>query len=139
MIRCSCFSTVVLITVLAVVTGMQVVQASGASVQGFVPISGSGSTWSQNAVDQWRRNVNNLLGIVVNYAGNGSTAGRNDFRFGQVDFAVSEIPYGWTEGGVLEVPPDRAFGYVPFVAGGLSFHVQPEDRQYPSDEPAAVR
>jgi phosphate transport system substrate-binding protein len=51
----------------------------------------------------------------------GSTSGRNDFRAGQVDFAVSEIPYGLTDGGVLDPPPTRAFGYVPIVAGGLSF------------------
>lgn len=111
-----------LVAVLAVVLPMQALLAPSASVaaQGFVPISGSGSTWSQNAVDQWRRNVNNLYGITVNFAGNGSTAGRNDFRFGQVDFAVSEIPYGLKEGGVVEAPPDRAFGYMPIVAGGTA-------------------
>ena len=95
---------------------------SGAvAAEGFVPISGSGSTWSQNALDQWRRNVNSLYGITVNYAGNGSTSGRNDFRNGQVDFAVSEIPYGLTDGGVLDPPPSRAFGYMPIVAGGTAF------------------
>jgi phosphate transport system substrate-binding protein len=88
---------------------------------GFVPISGSGSTWSENALDQWRRNVDSLNGITVNYAGNGSTSGRNDFRTGQVDFAVSEIPYGLTDGGVLDPPPGRAFGYMPIVAGGTAF------------------
>jgi phosphate transport system substrate-binding protein len=88
---------------------------------GFVPISGSGSTWSENALDQWRRNVNSLYGITVNYAGNGSTSGRNDFRSGQVDFAVSEIPYGLSDGGVLDPPPGRAFGYMPIVAGGTAF------------------
>jgi phosphate transport system substrate-binding protein len=91
------------------------------AAEGFVPISGSGSTWSQNALDQWRRNVNSLYGITVNYAGNGSTSGRNDFRSGQVDFAVSEIPYGLTDGGVLDPPPPRAFGYMPIVAGGTAF------------------
>jgi phosphate ABC transporter phosphate-binding protein len=94
---------------------------AGAAAQGFVPISGSGSTWSSNALDQWRRNVNSLYGITVNFAANGSTSGRNDFRAGQVDFAVSEIPYGLRDGGVLDPPPARAFGYMPIVAGGTSF------------------
>ena len=87
----------------------------------YVPISGSGSTWSQNALDQWRRNVNQY-GLQVNYQGTGSSDGRNQFRNGTVDFAVSEIPYGLTDGGVKDVPPqNRDFAYMPIVAGGTSF------------------
>jgi phosphate ABC transporter phosphate-binding protein len=111
----------VLVAMLAVVAGMQALFAPGAGAAGFVPISGSGSTWSSNALDQWRRNVANQLGITVNFSANGSTSGRNDFRFGQVDFAVSEIPYGLTDGGVLDPPPARALGYMPIVAGGTAF------------------
>lgn len=110
-----------LIAVLALVVGMQSALAPGADAAGFVPISGSGSTWSSNALDQWRRNVAGLYGITVNYAPNGSTSGRNDFRAGQVDFAVSEIPYGLSDGGVLDPAPRRGFGYMPIVAGGTSF------------------
>lgn len=110
-----------LIAVLAIVAGMQSALAPGAEAAGFVPISGSGSTWSSNALDQWRRNVASLYGITVNFAPNGSTSGRNDFRAGQVDFAVSEIPYGLSDGGVLDPAPRRGFGYMPIVAGGTSF------------------
>jgi phosphate transport system substrate-binding protein len=110
-----------LVGVLAAVLPMQLLSATSAYAAGYVPISGSGSTWSQNALDQWRRNVNSLYGITVNYSGNGSTSGRNDFRAGQVDFAVSEIPYGLSDSGVLDRPPARAFGYMPIVAGGTSF------------------
>jgi ABC-type phosphate transport system substrate-binding protein len=95
--------------------------APSAGAVGFVPINGSGSTWSSNALDQWRRNVANLFGITVNFSANGSTSGRNDFRAGVVDFAVSEIPYGLTDGGVLDPLPARAFGYMPIVAGGTAF------------------
>ncbi|MGH3702563.1 MAG: phosphate ABC transporter substrate-binding protein PstS [Pseudonocardiaceae bacterium] len=87
----------------------------------FVPISGSGSTWSFNALDQWRKNVAGLYGITINFSPNGSTNGRNDFRAGQVDYAVSEIPFGLRDGGVLDPPPTRAFGYMPIVAGGTAF------------------
>jgi len=111
-----------LVGALVVGLGVQILLGPSADAAGgFVPISGSGSTWSENALDQWRRNVNSLYGITVNYAGNGSTSGRNDFRNGQVDFAVSEIPYGLTDGGVLDPPPSRAFGYMPIVAGGTAF------------------
>ena len=111
-----------LIAVLAIVSGTQSVLAPGAgAAKGFVPISGSGSTWSSNALDQWRRNVHSLYGITVNYAANGSTSGRNDFRAGLVDFAVSEIPFGLLDGGVLDPAPPRGFGYMPIVAGGTAF------------------
>lgn len=86
----------------------------------YVPISGSGSTWSQNALDQWRRNVTQY-GMQINYAGTGSSDGRNQFRLGTVDFAVSEIPYGLTDGGRLDAPPSRKFAYMPIVAGGTAF------------------
>jgi ABC-type phosphate transport system substrate-binding protein len=112
----------VLVAVLAMVAGTQALFApSAGAAGGYVPISRSGSTWSENALDQWRRNVASLYDITVNYAPNGSTSGRNDFRAGQVDFAVSEIPYGLSDGGVLDPAPTRAFGYMPIVAGGTSF------------------
>ena len=86
----------------------------------YVPVSGAGSTWSQNALDQWRRNVNQY-GLTVNYQGTGSSDGRNQYRNGTVDFAVSEIPYGLTDGGVSDDPPKRQYAYMPIVAGGTSF------------------
>jgi ABC-type phosphate transport system substrate-binding protein len=113
---------VALVAVLAIVAGTQALLAPGAgAVTGFVPITGSGSTWSSNALDQWRRNVASQEGITVSFSPNGSTSGRNDFRTGQVDFAVSEIPYGLSDGGVLDPNPSRTFGYMPIVAGGTSF------------------
>ena len=73
----------------------------------YVPISGAGSTWTQNALDQWIRNVDQY-GIKVNYAGTGSSDGRNQFRNGTVDFAVSEIPYGITDSGVVDTAADAS-------------------------------
>ncbi|MDT7596819.1 MAG: phosphate transport system substrate-binding protein [Pseudonocardiales bacterium] len=110
-----------LLAVLTLLAGTQALLAPTAGAAGYVPISGSGSTWSSNALDGWRRNVANLYGITVNFSANGSTGGRNDFRLGQVDFAVSEIPYGLSDGGVLDPKPPRGFGYMPIVAGGTSF------------------
>jgi phosphate ABC transporter phosphate-binding protein len=106
---------------LVVGAAMLLLTGRPADAAGFVPIMGSGSTWASNAMDQWRRNVASLYGITANYSPNGSASGRNDFRAGQVDFAVSEIPYGRTDGGVLDPPPTRAFGYLPIVAGGTAF------------------
>ena len=76
----------------AVVAAISLASAVPAQAESYVAISGSGSTWSQNALDQWRRNVANNYGMTVNFSGTGSSAGRSDFIKGTVDFAVSEIP-----------------------------------------------
>ncbi|MFG6504478.1 phosphate ABC transporter substrate-binding protein PstS [Microbacterium sp. P05] len=85
-------------------------------------ISGTGSTWSQNALDQWRTNVQNNYGMAVNYNGVGSSAGRRDFISGTVDFAVSEIPFqAKPEDNTAPEVPTTGFAYMPIVAGGTSF------------------
>jgi phosphate ABC transporter phosphate-binding protein len=94
--------------------------ASTAATVAYVPISGAGSSWSSNAIDQWRRNVQQY-GIRINYASTGSSDGRNQFKAGTVDFGASEIPYGTTDNGVTEPAPSRGYAYIPDVAGGTSF------------------
>jgi phosphate ABC transporter phosphate-binding protein len=102
---------------LAAIVIAPIVPASAAS---YVPVSGSGSTWSANAMDQWRRNVNQY-GMRIDYQASGSSDGRNQFRNGTVDFAVSEIPYGLKDGNVVDPLPSRPFAYMPIVAGGTAF------------------
>ncbi|MFE4642728.1 phosphate ABC transporter substrate-binding protein PstS [Streptomyces sp. NPDC056730] len=87
----------------------------------YPKINGAGSTWSSNALDQWRRNVASNFGMTVNFAATGSSNGREQFRNGSVDFGVSEIPYGLKEGGVTDAPPKRGYAYMPIVAGGTAF------------------
>lgn len=86
----------------------------------YVPISGAGSSWSANAIDQWRRNVTQY-GMRINYASTGSSDGRNQFKGGTVDYAVSEIPYGLIDNGRKDDLPTRGFAYMPIVAGGTAF------------------
>ncbi|MBB5805662.1 phosphate transport system substrate-binding protein [Saccharothrix ecbatanensis] len=108
------------LSLLAVVGLVLTVAAPAASAQSYTPISGSGSTWSSNAIDQWRTNVAQY-GMRISFTGSGSSTGRNQFKAGQVDFAVSEIPYGLTDGGVRDVPPaEGTYAYMPIVAGGTS-------------------
>lgn len=93
-----------------------------ASAATYDPIAGSGSTWAQNAVEGWRRDVAVSPGITVDYSGVGSTAGRRDFIDGSVDFAVSELPFqAEPEDGSAPEIPARGFEYMPLTAGGLSF------------------
>lgn len=106
----------------ALIGGAVVSGADPAVAQGtFVTVSGSGSTWSQNAIAQWARNVNQY-GMTITYNGVGSSAGRQQFGQGSVDFAVSEIPYGLRDTGTqgADPPPERGFRYMPIVAGGTS-------------------
>ena len=64
-----------------------------AQAAGWTPITGSGSTWSANAVQSWQSNVAANYGMQVNFNANGSSAGRQDFINKIVDFAISEIPF----------------------------------------------
>lgn len=99
-----------------------VLPTSAAFADGYVPITGTGSTWSQNALDQWRRNVAANYGMTVNYSGVGSTQGRRDFISGSVDFAISEIPFqAAPEDGSAPERPTVGYAYMPIVAGGTSF------------------
>ena len=96
--------------------------ASPAHAASYFPISGSGSTWSQNALDQWRSNVARNYAMTINYNGVGSTSGRRDFIDGTVDFAISEIPFqAHPQDGSAAENPTTGYAYMPIVAGGTSF------------------
>jgi phosphate transport system substrate-binding protein len=110
-----------LAVLLALVVGAQALLAPHAGADGFVPISGSGSSWSSSALEQWRRAVIDRYDMAMSFSPDGSTTGRDEFRAGLVDFAVSEIPYGGSDGGMPDPLPARAFGYLPIVAGGTAF------------------
>ncbi|MFK0157378.1 phosphate ABC transporter substrate-binding protein PstS [Streptomyces sp. NPDC090493] len=97
------------------------VQPQPAAAASYAKITGSGSTWSSNAVQQWVRNVKANYGMTVNFTANGSSQGREQFKNNTVDFAVSEIPYGLKEQGVTDTPPSRGYAYMPIVAGGTAF------------------
>ena len=55
-------------------------------------IQGSGSTWAQNAVEQWISDVQQY-GLKVVFTGVGSAQGRKDFANSTTDFAVSDIGF----------------------------------------------
>jgi phosphate ABC transporter phosphate-binding protein len=110
----------IVLLVIAAVAGMIVGPASAAHAEDYEPIAGAGSSWSSNAIEQWRRNVKQF-GMEVQYASTGSSDGRNQFKAGTAAFASSEIPYGIKDGGVVDLPPSRGYAYMPLVAGGTAF------------------
>ena len=92
-----------------------------AQATSYVPIDGQGSTWDENAIDQWTADVAKY-GMDVQFTGNGSSAGRTAFRGGLVDYAASDIPYGETDDGQTDPPPPLgSYAYIPIVAGGTAF------------------
>jgi phosphate transport system substrate-binding protein len=90
-----------------------------ASAATFVPITGAGSTWSANAINQW---ITDLIpqGMTVFYTADGSTAGQQLFAQGTVDWGASEIPYAIQDGTNYDPPPARGFTYMPDTAGGVA-------------------
>lgn len=110
---------------LAIASPIALLPAAAAHAgDGFVPITGSGSSWSEVAIDAWRADVHSE-GLVVNYSGDGSSAGRADYIDNQSQFAVSEIPFeNPPEPGQQAEIPKRPYAYLPIVAGGTSFMYQ---------------
>ncbi|MGW1720505.1 phosphate ABC transporter substrate-binding protein PstS [Streptomyces sp. NPDC002156] len=108
-------------TVLSLLCALSAVQTPPAAAATYAKITGAGSTWSSNAVQQWVRNVKANYGMTVNFTANGSSQGREQFKNNTVDFAVSEIPYGLKEQGITDQPPTRDYVYMPIVAGGTAF------------------
>jgi len=106
----------------ALVLMAELATSAPARAETYFPITGTGSTWSQNALDQWRSNVARNYAMTVNYSGVGSSAGRRDFIDGTVDFAISEIPFqAQPEDGSAPEKPRWGYAYMPVVAGGTSF------------------
>ncbi|WP_327697149.1 phosphate ABC transporter substrate-binding protein PstS [Streptomyces sp. NBC_00459] len=93
-----------------------------AAAESYTPVAGAGSTWAENAIEQWRKAVNQY-GMRISYAGSGSSDGRRQFLSGTVDFAVSDIPFQTnpTDGSAAERPSSGSYAYMPIVAGGTSF------------------
>ncbi|MEV7232488.1 phosphate ABC transporter substrate-binding protein PstS [Streptomyces sp. NPDC051020] len=112
-----------LAALLGVLSGVVLPAAQPATADsGYTPIAGAGSTWAENAVDEWRRGVTQY-GMRISYSGTGSSDGRRQFLNGQVDFAVSDIPFQThpTDGSAAERPGAGTYAYMPIVAGGTVF------------------
>ena len=96
--------------------------AMPAQADSYVPVSGAGSTWSENALSQWIRDVQQY-GMRINYAGTGSSDGRRQYLNGTVDFAASDIPFQShpEDGSAPENPTPGTYAYMPITAGGTVF------------------
>jgi phosphate ABC transporter phosphate-binding protein len=107
------------VLVLVGVSGMQANESASATTPD-APISGGGSSWAENAVDQWTSNVKSNYQWSVSYSGTGSTQGRSQFCQGTYDYGVSDIPFGIANSNEADSCPGRGYVYMPIVAGGTS-------------------
>ena len=82
-------------------------------------ISGAGSTFSLNAIQQWAADVKKQQGLTVSYQGVGSGAGQSQFIAGTVDFAGSDVPFNSSQ--AAQATTSRGgFVYVPVDIGGIA-------------------
>jgi ABC-type phosphate transport system substrate-binding protein len=95
-----------------------------AGAAGYATINGSGSSWSEVALDQWSQDMN-TRGLTVNFNPDGSAEGRQDYIQGQDDFAASDPPFrdghDRLAGTGSEIPFAYGYSYVPDTAGGTAF------------------
>ncbi|BBH16977.1 phosphate ABC transporter substrate-binding protein PstS [Nocardioides baekrokdamisoli] len=119
LLRRACAALAVAVAALVLV-GPGALAAIGTSLP-TARLSGEGSSWAGNAVQDWQAAVK-AQGVTVDFNPNGSSSGRRDFATGLADYAVSEIPYtGDTADPQDTAKPNFAYGMLPVVAGGTSF------------------
>lgn len=106
------------------VFGLGTADAVTSGVSASLPtarISGDGSSWAGNALQDWVAAVK-TQGVTVDFTPDGSSSGRSNFARGLSDYAVSEIPYtGDTADPQDTARPNFTYGLLPVVAGGTSF------------------
>jgi phosphate transport system substrate-binding protein len=104
------------------IVGLSAIAAPAGAATTHARIEGSGSSWSQNAVNQWIADVN-AQGLQVVFTGSGSAQGRKDYALKTTDFGVSDIGYLGTDpvSGQSDTAQGRPYAYLPIVAGGTSF------------------
>jgi phosphate transport system substrate-binding protein len=88
-------------------------------------INGSGSSWAENAINQWVSDVYSQ-GVQVTYNPDGDAQGRQDFANHVSDFAVTSDGYQGVDPvtGIDDTSDGRPYAYLPIAAGGTSFPYQ---------------
>ena len=100
----------------ALTAGTLAASADTVSLDKGVTVSGGGSTFVSNFVDQCRADLKTELGVNVAYQGIGSGAGRSGYIAGTLDFGGSDVAFT-----TAELPTVKnKFVYIAFAAGGIA-------------------
>ena len=101
----------------AIVTGLALPAGAQVALDKSITVTGQGSTFLSNFVDQCKADVKNIFGINIGYQPTGSGAGRSGFISNTVEFGGSDVPFNATELGQLK---DKKFVYIPITIGGIA-------------------
>jgi phosphate transport system substrate-binding protein len=82
-----------------------------------ITVSGQGSTFMSNLVEQCRVDAKNEFGINIAYQGTGSGAGRNAYVAGTNDFGASDVAFPAAE---IDKAKAKPFVYIPVAIGGIA-------------------
>ena len=82
-----------------------------------VSISGQGSTFVSNFLEQCKVDAKNEFGINVAYQPTGSGAGRSAYLAGTNDFGASDVPFPAAD---LPKANQKPFVYIPVAIGGIA-------------------
>jgi phosphate transport system substrate-binding protein len=100
---------------LALNTGFALAQT--AVLDKGITVSGQGSSFMSNLVEQCRVDAKNEFGINIAYQGTGSGAGRNAYLAGTNDFGGSDVAFPAAESEKAKAKP---FVYIPVAIGGIA-------------------
>jgi phosphate transport system substrate-binding protein len=105
------------LTAIFVANAMPEANAQTVVLDKEISVTGQGSTFLSNFIEQCKADVKKNLGVNITYQPTGSGAGRNAYVSGTNDFAASDI--GFT---TSELPTARAkpFVYIPIAIGGVA-------------------
>jgi phosphate transport system substrate-binding protein len=108
--------------VVSLVTATAALMPPASAADSHARIEGSGSSWAENAINQWIADVN-AQGLQVVFTGSGSAQGRKDYALQTTDFGISDIGYQGIDpvSGASDTSQGRPYAYLPIVAGGTSF------------------
>jgi phosphate transport system substrate-binding protein len=95
--------------------GATMASAQTVTLDKNLTVTGQGSTFLSNFVDQCKADVKNELGINISYQPTGSGAGRSAYLNGTNDFAGSDVAFS-----SAELSKAKPFIYVPIAIGGIA-------------------
>ncbi len=90
--------------------------AQTAQLDTSLTVSGSGSSFMSNFVEQCKADVKKAFNINITYQPSGSGAGRSSYISGTTDFAGSDMAFTKAELGTVKTP----FIYIPITIGGIA-------------------
>ncbi len=90
--------------------------AQTAQLDTSLTVSGSGSTFMSNFLEQCKADVKKSFNINITYQPSGSGAGRSSYISSTTDFAGSDVGFTKAELGTVKTP----FVYIPITIGGIA-------------------